>query len=197
MAIISSAFAAQEAPNEMHETEGAVGALEHGGKHEGGFPPFETSNFAPQLIWLALIFSLLYLLMSRLALPRVARILSDREGKIASDLDASRELQAKAQAAAAANDQTLRAKRDEAQAIGRDAQQKIAAETAARRTAAEEEFSAKLKAADERIAAAKTQALGNVEQIATDAAGAIIEKLTGGRVDANALSSAYRSIVSH
>lgn len=194
MAIITSAYAASDAEQETHESVGAVPRGE--AHHEGGFPPFETSNFAPQLFWLVVIFGLLYVLMSRLALPRVGNILSDREARISADLDASREMQAKAQAAAAANDETLRLKRDEAQGIGREAQHKIAAETAAQRMAAEAQAAEKIRAADARIASAKALALANVEQIATDAAASIIEKLTGSPVDKAALAAEYQAVKS-
>jgi F-type H+-transporting ATPase subunit b len=189
MAIISSAHAA-ETEQETHESVGAPGGEAH---HEGGFPPFQTENFAPQLVWLVLIFGVLYILMSRIALPRVGGIIEHREGKIAADLDASRDLQAKAQAAAAANDENLRLRREEAQAIGREAQQKIANETAAQRTRAESEAAEKIRAAETRIAAAKTNALSNVEQIALDAAASIVEKLTGAPADRAHLADEYRA----
>jgi F-type H+-transporting ATPase subunit b len=192
MAIISSAYAA-EAEQETHESVGAPGGEAH---HEGVFPPFQTENFAPQLVWLVAIFGLLYLLMSRLALPRVGGIIETREAKIAADLDASRELQAKAQAAAAANDENLRLRREEAQAIGREAQQKIADETAAQRTLAETQAAEKIRAAEERISAAKASALANVEQIAIDAAGSIVEKLTGAPADRARLAAEYQSVKS-
>ena len=154
MAIISSAFAA-EGEQTTHE---AVGAGE--AHHEGVFPPFQTENFAPQIFWLVVIFGLLYVLMSRIALPRVGGIIENRGAKIASDLGAAREMQSKAQAAAAANDENLRHRRDEAQAIGREAQHKIAAETAKQRTLAESAAAEKIRAADERIASAKTHGAG-------------------------------------
>ncbi len=169
----------------------SVGAGE--AHHKGGFPPFEVENFAPQLVWLVLIFGMLYILMSRVALPRVGGILENREAKIASDLDTAREMQAKAQAAAKANDDNLRLRREEAQGIGRDAQAKIAAETATQRTAAEADATDKIRAADARIASAKSQALANVENIAVDAAHAIVEKLTGATVDKSTLAAAYQA----
>ena len=192
MTIISSAFAA-ESEQETHETVGAAGGEAH---HEGGFPPFQQENFAPQIVWLIGIFGILYLLMSRVALPRVGGILENRETKIASDLEASREMQAKAQAAARANEENIRLRREEAQAIGRDAQQKIANEAAAQRTRAETEAAEKIRAAEARISAAKTQALGNVEQIAIDAAASIIEKLSGAGVDKDRLVAEYRNVKS-
>lgn len=209
MAIISPAAAQEAAPHDTQEAGGGAeaagaehigaGATQaHGGAHEsGGFPPFESQNFAPQLVWLALIFGLLYVLMSRIALPRVGRILSNRESKIAADLDASREMQAKAQSAALANDETLRLRRAEAQAIGRSAQESISAEIAARRGAEERIFKGRLDEADRRIAADKTQALASVEQIATEAAAAILGKLTGGEVDPAALTAEYRAVQSN
>jgi F-type H+-transporting ATPase subunit b len=192
MTIISPAFAA-ESEQETHETVGAAGGEAH---HEGGFPPFQQENFAPQIVWLIGIFGILYLLMSRVALPRVGGILENRETKIASDLEASREMQAKAQAAARANEENIRLRREEAQAIGRDAQQKIANEAAAQRTRAETEAAEKIRAAEARISAAKTQALGNVEQIAIDAAASIIEKLSGASVDKDRLVAEYRNVKS-
>jgi len=195
MAIISSAFAAQEAEHGTNQVEGAAGSLAHdGASHAGAFPPFQQENFAPQLVWLAVTFGLLYILMSRLALPRVGKIIGDREEKISSDLDASRELQTKAQAAAAANEETLRNKREEAQAIGREAQQKIAGQIAAQRVSAEKEAADRLRAAEEQIAAAKRQALSNLDQTATEAAAAILQKLTGARIDAASLAAEYNAV---
>jgi len=191
MAIISSAQAAEQETPATHEAVGAPGGEAH---HEGVFPPFQTENFAPQLVWLVLIFGFLYILMSRLALPRVGGIIENREKKIAADLDASRELQAKAQAAAAANDENLRLRREEAQAIGREAQQKIADEASARRARAEADAAEKIRAAEARIASAKSSALANVEEIALDAAASIVEKLTGAPADRGALAAEYKSV---
>ena len=72
-------------------TEMKAGTLAEGGeKHEGGaFPPFDSTHFASQLFWLAIVFAAIYLLMSRIALPRVADILETRRLKIASDVESA------------------------------------------------------------------------------------------------------------
>jgi F-type H+-transporting ATPase subunit b len=186
------------APHESAESGAAAthGTVSHAGKEGADFPPFDTANFAPQIVWLALIFGLLYVLMSRVALPRVASILSDREKKIASDLNASRDLQTKAQAAAAENEEKLRVTRAQAQAIGREAQKSAAEQTAAQRAASEKEFASKLAASDQRIAEAKAKALVNVEHIAVDAAVSILEKLTHKRVEPSALAEEFRALKS-
>jgi F-type H+-transporting ATPase subunit b len=195
MANIVLAAAEEAAPHESPAQGASHGATQGTVEHHGGgdFPPFDVNNFAPQLVWLALTFGLLYVLMSRIALPRIGSILSDRETRIESDLAASRELQSKAQAAAAEHDETLRATKAQAQAIGRDAQQQAASETQARRSAQEAEFAKKLAEADAQITAAKAQALAHVEEIATEAAGSILEKLTGARIAAETLRGEYQN----
>ena len=64
------------------ETTEHIPASEHG----GGFPPFQKDTFASQLLWITLAFVALYLLMSRVALPRIGSIIEDRKQRIASDL---------------------------------------------------------------------------------------------------------------
>ena len=70
---------------------GAHGSVEigvpAGEAHGAGFPPFDVHTFPSQLIWLAIAFAALYLLMSRIALPRIANILEERHDRIADDLE--------------------------------------------------------------------------------------------------------------
>ena len=65
-----------------------ITSVEHipASEHGRGFPPFDATTFASQLFWFALTFILLYLLMSRVALPRIGTILEDRRKRVESDL---------------------------------------------------------------------------------------------------------------
>ena len=167
-------------------TEAHGGAAEHG----SAFPPFDSTHFSSQLIWLALVFGALYLLMSRVALPRVAGILKDRGDKISGDLDAAKAAQAKAEAAGADLEKTLAEAKAKAQAMGQDAHQKLAAETEATRKTLEGELNAKLAAADAQIAETKAKAMASVETVAKDAAAAIVEHITGKPADPQKIAAA-------
>ena len=62
------------------------------GGHGGGFPPFELSTFASQLVSLVIAFVALYLIVSRIALPRVGGVIDARQNAIEGDLAAAQKL---------------------------------------------------------------------------------------------------------
>src|ERR1700683_2257588 len=53
------------------------------------FPPFQAEHFPSQLAWLAVSFVLLYVLMAKVALPRIGAIFAERRKRIGDDLKAA------------------------------------------------------------------------------------------------------------
>ncbi|MCS0503028.1 F0F1 ATP synthase subunit B [Ancylobacter mangrovi] len=147
--------------------------------HGGGFPPFDVHTFPSQIIWLAIAFGALYLLMSRIALPRIANILEERHDRVADDLEEAGKLKAESEAAAQAYEHALATARGKAHGIATETRDKLSAESDASRKSLEAELAAKLAAAEEQIATTKTAAMANVRGIAVDAAGAIVGELMG------------------
>lgn len=154
------------------------------------FPPFDAHNFLPQLIWLVIIFGALYLLMSRIALPRVAGILEARRSRIARDLDDARLMQDQAHAAGEAYDKTLADAKARAQSLAQQTHDTLHAESEARRHSLEADLNGKLAAAEAEITGMKTRAMGNVESIARDAARSIVQHLTGTAPSDEAIAAA-------
>jgi F-type H+-transporting ATPase subunit b len=143
------------------------------------FPPFQTETFPSQLVWLAVSFVLLYVLMSRLALPRVGAILEARSKRIADDISAANRLKEQSDAAHAAYEKSLADARSRAQGIAAETHRKQAAEAEATNKRLEAELHEKLAAAERSIASTRTSAMSNVGSIATDTAAAIVERLIG------------------
>jgi F-type H+-transporting ATPase subunit b len=166
----------------------------HAAEAGGAFPPFDTSHFVPQLIWLAIVFALLYWLMSKVALPRVSEILETRRARIEGDLATAAEAQKTADAAAAAYEKTLADAKAKAQATAQQMRNQISAETETKRKALEEGLNGKIAAAEAQIAQTKAQAMTNVAAIAQDAAGDIVKQLTGRTPDAAAVSAAISAL---
>jgi F-type H+-transporting ATPase subunit b len=177
----------------MAETTTHEGTQAPGGAHEGGhgsFPPFDNTTFASQLVWLAIAFGALYLLMSRIALPRVAAILGERETKLASDLAAAGQMKSDADAAIAAYEKALADAKARAQTIAAETRDRLNAESEARRKTVEADLAKKLHAAEEVIAKGRIDAMANVRSIAADAATAIIQRLVGQAPTASDVSAA-------
>ena len=160
------------------------------GGHSGGFPPFNAETFPSQLLWFVLAFGALYLLMAKVALPRVGVVLGNRQSKITGDLDQAAAAQTQADEASKAYDKTLGDARARAQTMGQEAAAKAAAETEVKRKAIESDLNAKLASAEAQIAVTKTQAMANVDQIARDAAASIVQRLTGIAAPADAIAKA-------
>ena len=149
------------------------------GEHGGGFPPFNTHTFASQLIWLALFFILLYVLMAKWALPQVGRVIENRQKRIADDVAEAGRLKGQSDAAVEAYEKALADARARAQAIANETREKQAAEADAARKKVEDELNVKLMDAEKTIAATKQAAMANVRAIAQDTAAAIVERLIG------------------
>jgi F-type H+-transporting ATPase subunit b len=148
-----------------------------GGSH--AFPPFESQYFPSQVLWLALTFILLYLLMARIALPRIGRILADRSKHISDDLAAAQRFKDQSEAANAAYLKSLADARARAQGIANETREQQAAEAEATNKKLEAQLHEKLAAAEQSIAATRSSAMGNVSSIAAETASAIVERLIG------------------
>lgn len=164
--------------------------------HEAVFPPFDTATFAGQLLWLAIFFGLLYWLMSKIALPRVAGTLEARDAKIEGDLKAAQAARDQADASRAAHEKTLAEAKERSQAMAQEAAAAAAASLDARRKSLTADLDAKLAQSEKQIAEMRAGAMANVDAIARDAAQMIVRQLTGRDVTAEEAARAVASVKS-
>jgi len=160
-----------------------------------GLPQLNPHSFVPQLFWLAISFIGLYVLMSRLVLPRIGNTIMRREEKILSDLDRAQTLRNEAANILAAYEKTMGDARGEAQGIVRAASEAMAAEAAKRGAETSAKVAQQIKNAESRIAAARAQALEQLRQVAGDVAQAAVAKLTDAQPDADRIRSAVDRVL--
>ena len=154
--------------------ETAAQGAEHGTDGKAPFPPFETWHMPSQLFWLAILFSILYLAMSRVILPKLSDTLEKRSDRIASDLDPAGRLNDQATEAQQALELRIAQAKAKARETSDKARDKMNAEMAAETARVDAELEKKLEAADARITSLRADAMKNVEQIAVDAADVIV-----------------------
>ena len=165
----------------------ASAAAEQG---SGGLPQFDPSWWAGQMVWMLIIFGVMFILFAKVFVPKVGGTIEGREGQIAGDIAEARRLKEEAEAQAAAAASETAEARARAQRLAAEAKAKAQADAAKRQAAEEAKLNEKLAAAEASLAAARDQAMGNVQGIASDTAKAIVEKLTGEALGAAELKAA-------
>ncbi|MEQ9640366.1 MAG: F0F1 ATP synthase subunit B' [Alphaproteobacteria bacterium] len=158
-------------------------------------PQFWLEDFAPQIVWLAISFALLYFLMSRVALPRITSVLEQRQERIAADLDRAAALREQAEKVLAEYEAAVTQARSEARGIIAEQAAAAAAEADRRQQELGDRLQREANAAAARIDAAKTQALGEVRTIAAELAAAAAGRLLGSEVAADDAAGAVDAAI--
>jgi len=164
------------------------------GEH-GSFPPFDRETFPSQLFWLAICFVLLYLITARLVQPRVSGILDGRKKQVAGDLAEASRFKTESEQAMAAYEKALADARTRAQTIASETRDRLQAEGERNRKTLEDQLNARLTGAERQIAATKSAAMANVRGIATEAAAAIVTRLTGVTAPEPAVTAAVDAVL--
>lgn len=166
-------------------------AAEDGGG--ASLPQLDTSTFSSQIFWLAVSFAVLFILMWKVALPRVTDVVDSREQKIRADLERAEQLRDEIAKTEEEIAKVLSEARAEAQDIMRKAQDKVAEDHAKKQQKIEADLDQKIAEAEERIAKERSEALASMKQVAEDVAAASVEKLTGSKPDAKAVAAAVQA----
>ena len=173
-----------------HTTEGTEA---HGGG-AGAFPPLDSKTFPSQLFWLFIFFALLYVLMSKVVLPRLARILDQRTAKIEGELAKAQSLKDETEGAIKSYEKALADARGKATSIGQDARAKMLSEVDTERHALEDTLGKKLADAEAKIGKSRAKAMAEVDGLAADTAAEIIAALTGAKVTKAAVTKAIADV---
>jgi F-type H+-transporting ATPase subunit b len=152
-------------------------------------PQLDLATFPTQLIWLAITFIVLYLVMQAVGLPRVGDVIAARRARIVGDLEKAQQLKNETEAVIAAYEKALAEARMQAQISLRETTEQLNAQSAERQRKVVEELGRETAAAERRISDAKQQALGSLREIAIEATREAAQKLTGVGLDATRAAS--------
>ena len=161
----------------------------------GVFPPFDKETFPSQLFWLVICFVALYVTTARLVQPRVAGILDSRRNRVAGDLAEASRFKGESEQAMAAYEQALAEARTRAQTIARETHDRLQADADRSRKGLEEQLNGRLAESERTIASTKSAAMANVRGIATEAAAAIVARLTGVTASEPAVAAAVDAVL--
>ncbi len=150
-----------------------------------GMPQLDFSNWGNQIFWLLITLVVIYLVLSRIALPRIAAVLAERQGTITNDIAAAEELKAKAVEAEEAYNKALADAKAEAQRIVAEAKAEIQADLNAATEKADAEIAAKAAESEKAIAEIRAGALESIKDVANATTSELVTALGGSADDAD------------
>lgn len=179
----------------MAAEETTIEGTEVPGHHEaeGGFPPFKIETFPSQIFWLVITFGFLFVVLWRVAGPRIKDVITTRRNKINDDLAEAQRHRGDAEAASAAYQTALAGARARAQSMADANRKAINDEIDRAKAEADKSAQADIARAEERIAASRTEARTHVANAARDAAVQIVQQLTGESVSNDDAAAAVRA----
>ncbi len=157
-------------------------------------PQLDFATWTPQIIWLVITFGILYLVMFKFALPKIGGAIESRQNRIASDLDEAQRLKDDSEKAIATYEAALAEAKAKAHGIAQETRDTLKAEIDAERSALDAQLNERLAEAEARIAETKAEALKSVNDVASDAAGAIVSQLIGKKATAAAVKKAISEV---
>ncbi len=176
------------------EETGAADAAGHGaGAGSGGLPQLDFETWPSQIFWLAVALWALYMLMTKIALPRISGVLEERADAIADDLDRAEEFKRKAEEAQQAYDKALAEARAKAESIAAETRASMQAEVDAEMARADEEIAARTAESERRIREIRDQAADSVGAVAEEAALSVVETVLPDLAEPEGVRAAVRA----
>lgn len=153
-------------------------------------PQFDPANFLSQLVWLAAIFAVLYFAIVRPTLPKVGKVIDERETRVAGDLDAAESAKGQADAIRARYDEGMAVARETAQAEVAASQAEAARRSEVRMAELASVLDAKANDAATRLAGARAAARATLAATTTELTGDAVTRLTGLEISAADIEAA-------
>ena len=155
----------------------------------------QIDTYLSQVFWLLVTFGVLFVFLRRVALPRIAGVLESRRERIEADLDKAANLKAESETILAEYEAAMADGRSRALAVVRKAADEMAQEAARQNAALGAKLAKDIEKAEARIAQARTDAIGQITDVAAEAAQAATARLIDAKVTGQAAVSAVAAAI--
>ena len=150
--------------------------------------------FFSQLFWLLLIFGTIFFVIGRGMVPKIQRVVEDRDRKIADDLEQAQKARDEAEKTEAEYRQRIEASRAEAMKLAFAAKQAGAKEAEERTKAVDAEIGKTIAKAEAQIRKSVDKAMGELDSVAAEATRDLVAKLTGRAVTPEEAERAVKAV---
>jgi F-type H+-transporting ATPase subunit b len=157
---------------------------------EAGMPQLDPTYWASQAFWLILIFTLLYLSLAKMFIPKIKEGIDDRENKIKDDLDESQKIKLITEEKHKDYEITIENAKKEVQKIIFESKNKLNSEIQNKKKRIEKEIEAEVRSAEQEIEKLKKDSLASISTISEEIASRVIEVVSGEPLNQSSVKAA-------
>ena len=161
---------------------------------EAGMPQLDPTYWVSQAFWLILIFSILYISISRFYLPKIKNNLDDRENKIKEDLENANKFKQQSETKIKEYGLIIENAKKEINKIHFDSKNLLDKDIQSKKDAMEKEIEKEVAKAQIDIVELKKNSIVSIQNISKNIASNIIENISGDKLNENSIKAAVKEI---
>jgi|TARA_A100001011_G_scaffold172226_1_gene181053 F-type H+-transporting ATPase subunit b len=159
------------------------------GAESGGMPQLNPEFWVSQIFWLTLTFGILYIVLSKLILPKISANLELRKSQIQENIEAAEKQRESSDAKLKEYDNIILKSKLEAKNIFRDAREKIIKDINSKKETLDKQIDEEIKKAEQEIGVLKKDAPEKISKIAIETSAQLVKKLIGAEMNNSSISA--------
>ena len=163
--------------------------LEAFSAESGGMPQLNTEFCMSQIFWLTLTFGTLYIILSRLILPKISDNLETRKSKILENIEAADKQRKDSEKKLKEYDEIISKSKLEAKTIFNQAREKALKDIDEKKEVLDRQVDDEIINAEEEIKALRKSAPEKISRIAIETSSELLQKLIGAEVNNSSISA--------
>ena len=161
---------------------------------EGGIPQLNTEFWASQIFWLILIFSILYIIIWKIFLPKITEIIENRKSRIIGDLNEAQKLKENAEKKLNEYNKIIEDTKKEAKRIIEDNKKKLENDIKSKKQKFNEEIEKELISVEKEIKSLKKSSISSINKIAVEVSSEVIRQIVGAEMNMSKVSAIVEDI---
>jgi F-type H+-transporting ATPase subunit b len=155
----------------------------------GGMPQLNPEFWISQIFWLTLTFGILYLVLSKLILPKISANLESRKSKILENIEAAEKQRVNSEEKLKEYEEVISKSKLEAKTIFNQAREKSLKDISAKREVLDKQIDDEISKAEDEIKILHDSAPNKINKIAIETSSELIQKLIGTEVNNSSISA--------
>ena len=155
----------------------------------GGMPQLNPEFWISQIFWLTLTFGILYIVLSKLILPKISANLELRKSQIQDNIEAAEKQRKDSESKLKEYDDIIFKSKLEAKNIFKDSREKVIKDINNKKETLENQINEEIKKAEKEIEVVKKSAPEKINKIAIEASSELVKKLIGAEINNSSISA--------